>query len=68
MADSISPAQETATDIASAASLIAAGNITSRVLGLVRETVIAYLFGATGLVSPEPAASTRDRSIPCATR
>jgi putative peptidoglycan lipid II flippase len=34
-----------------AASLIAAGNVVSRVLGLVRETVIASLFGATGLVS-----------------
>lgn len=34
-----------------AASLIAAGNIASRVLGLVREIVIAQLFGATGLVS-----------------
>lgn len=34
-----------------AASLIAAGNVASRILGLVRETVIAGLFGATGLVS-----------------
>ena len=34
-----------------AAALIAAGNIVSRILGLVRETVIAYLFGATGYVS-----------------
>ncbi|MCB0207956.1 MAG: murein biosynthesis integral membrane protein MurJ [Anaerolineae bacterium] len=34
-----------------AASLIAAGNVASRILGLVRETVIAQLFGATGLVS-----------------
>ncbi|MCB9076213.1 MAG: murein biosynthesis integral membrane protein MurJ [Anaerolineaceae bacterium] len=34
-----------------AASLIAAGNVASRVLGLVRETVIAQLFGATGPVS-----------------
>ena len=37
--------------MARAASLIAAGNIASRILGLVRETVIAQLFGATGLVS-----------------
>ncbi|RMF04395.1 MAG: murein biosynthesis integral membrane protein MurJ [Chloroflexi bacterium] len=37
--------------MARAASLIALGNISSRVLGLVRETVIASLFGATGLVS-----------------
>jgi putative peptidoglycan lipid II flippase len=34
-----------------AATLIALGNISSRVLGLVREMVIASLFGATGLVS-----------------
>jgi len=31
--------------------VIAAGNVVSRLLGLVRETVIAALFGATGLVS-----------------
>lgn len=37
--------------MARAASLIALGNIASRLLGLVRETVIASLFGATGLVS-----------------
>ena len=40
-----------AAGIAQAALLIAAGNITSRLLGLVRETVIAHLFGASGLVS-----------------
>ena len=39
------------TGIAQAAGLIALGNIASRVLGLVREQLIAYLFGATGLVS-----------------
>ncbi len=37
--------------IARAAGIIALGNVISRVLGLVRETVIAHLFGATGLVS-----------------
>lgn len=37
--------------MAQAASLIALGNVLSRLLGLVRETVIASLFGATGLVS-----------------
>ncbi|RME74095.1 MAG: murein biosynthesis integral membrane protein MurJ [Chloroflexi bacterium] len=37
--------------MARAAFLIALGNIVSRVLGLARETVIANLFGATGLVS-----------------
>jgi putative peptidoglycan lipid II flippase len=39
------------TGIAQAAGLIALGSISSRVLGLVREQLIAYLFGATGLVS-----------------
>ena len=34
------------------------GNIASRILGLVRETVIAYLFGATGLVSVFRVAAT----------
>lgn len=37
--------------IAQAASIIALGNVLSRVLGLVREMVIATLFGASGLVS-----------------
>jgi putative peptidoglycan lipid II flippase len=37
--------------IVGAATVIALGNIASRVLGLARETVIADLFGATGLVS-----------------
>ncbi len=37
--------------IAQAATVIALGNVSSRVLGLVRETVISHLFGATGMVS-----------------
>ncbi|NOZ05919.1 MAG: murein biosynthesis integral membrane protein MurJ [Chloroflexi bacterium] len=37
--------------IVRAASIISIGNVSSRLLGLVRETVIAHLFGATGLVS-----------------
>lgn len=41
-----------------AASLIAIGNIASRVLGLARTSVIAYLFGASGLVSAYEVAST----------
>lgn len=40
-----------AAGMARAASLIALGNVASRLLGLIRETVIATLFGATGLVS-----------------
>lgn len=39
------------TGIAQTAGLIALGSISSRLLGLVREQLIAYLFGATGLVS-----------------
>jgi putative peptidoglycan lipid II flippase len=37
--------------IARAASIIALGNVASRILGLARDTVKANLFGATGLVS-----------------
>lgn len=37
--------------IAQAAGIIAVGNIASRILGLVREQIIAFLFGASGLVS-----------------
>lgn len=44
--------------IAGAASIIALGNVVSRVLGLVRVTVIADLFGATGLVSAYQIAAT----------
>jgi len=44
-----SPAKSTG--MVQAASLIAAGNVISRVLGMGREMVIAYLFGATGQVS-----------------
>ncbi|MGD2207759.1 MAG: murein biosynthesis integral membrane protein MurJ, partial [Anaerolineae bacterium] len=44
--------------IAQAASLIALGNIASRVLGLIRVQIIAYLFGASGLVSVFHVAST----------
>ncbi|MFQ5945354.1 MAG: murein biosynthesis integral membrane protein MurJ [Anaerolineae bacterium] len=37
--------------IARAAAVVMLGNVASRALGLVRETVIADLFGATGMVS-----------------
>lgn len=46
--------RETTTDsagIAGAASLVALGNLVSRVLGLARESLSASLFGASGLVS-----------------
>ena len=52
MSQSLSPPQEKAQEgVARAAGVIALGNIASRVLGLIRETVIANLFGASGLVS-----------------
>jgi putative peptidoglycan lipid II flippase len=57
-----SPAEATF-DIAGAASLIALGNVASRVLGLARETVIAYLFGATGMVSAFEVASRVPRML-----
>jgi putative peptidoglycan lipid II flippase len=44
-----SPTQETA-QIARAAGVIALGNVISRVLGLVRETIKAHFFGAGGAV------------------
>lgn len=44
--------------VVSAAVIISLGNVASRVLGLVREMVIAYLFGATGLVSVFRVAAT----------
>lgn len=44
--------------LARAASIIAVGNIASRLLGLGRETTIAYFFGASGLVAAFQAAST----------
>jgi len=52
----ISPAQdeslpEELTSVARAASIIAVGNIISRILGLARDIAKSYYFGATGLVS-----------------
>jgi putative peptidoglycan lipid II flippase len=57
----IQPTQ--AAGMARAASLIAAGNVASRILGLVRETVIANLFGATDLVSAFRAAEIIPRML-----
>jgi len=54
-----SPATESPTrGIVSAAAILTAGNIFSRLLGLGREMVIAYLFGATGYVSVLKVAAT----------
>lgn len=55
----ITPAPESSTrGIVSAATILAAGNIISRLLGLGREIVIYDLFGATGYVSVLKVAST----------
>ena len=51
-------AKRQSSGIASAASILALGSIASRVLGLVREQIIAYLFGASGLVSAFDIAAT----------
>jgi putative peptidoglycan lipid II flippase len=45
------PADPVRTGIARAASILALGNIASRVLGLFREQIIAFKFGASGWVS-----------------
>lgn len=55
---SVSRLPDKAAGMTRAASFIAAGNILSRILGLARETVIANLFGATGLVSAFQLAQT----------
>ncbi|HLF00574.1 MAG TPA: murein biosynthesis integral membrane protein MurJ [Anaerolineales bacterium] len=46
-----SPTAEATRGIARSAGIIALGNIASRALGLVRDTVKSYYFGATGAVS-----------------
>ena len=45
------PAKTEGRGIAQATGIIALGSISSRVLGLVREQIIAFFFGASGLVS-----------------
>lgn len=44
------PSTQETTHIARAAGVLALGNVTSRVLGLARETVKSHLFGASGAV------------------
>jgi putative peptidoglycan lipid II flippase len=52
------PAEPASSGLVGAAAIIGIGNVASRILGLVRETVIAYLFGATGYVSVFRVAAT----------
>lgn len=54
----VSAPESTTRGIVGAASILAAGNVLSRLLGLGRELVIADLFGATGYVSVFRVAST----------
>lgn len=49
--DQLASPQGEGREIAQAAMIVGLGNISSRVLGLVRETVISHLFGATSMVS-----------------
>lgn len=51
MSEVIEPQQVTETRFAKATGVLALGNITSRVLGLLREVVITNLFGASGVAS-----------------
>jgi putative peptidoglycan lipid II flippase len=48
---STQPSESAALGVARAASVVALGNVTSRVLGLARETVKSHLFGATWRVT-----------------
>ena len=52
------PVETAGSGLVGAAAIIGIGNVASRILGLVRETVIAYLFGATGYVSVFRVAAT----------
>ena len=47
----MSSSESTSPGLARSASVLAAGNLVSRVLGLVREMLIAAYFGASGQVS-----------------
>jgi len=62
----LAPVEPTPSDtgrIARAAVVIAIGNLISRALGLIRETVKADLFGATGMVSALEAATVIPTSL-----
>ncbi len=59
----VEPTPGEAGRIARAAGIIAIGNLASRGLGLIRETVKADLFGATGMVSALEAATVIPTSV-----
>ena len=64
MSQALSPPENTEQrGIAQAATIIAVGSVASRVLGLLREQIIAFLFGASGLVSAFGIASLVPRMI-----
>jgi putative peptidoglycan lipid II flippase len=50
-------------NVAQAAGIIALGNVASRALGLVREQIITFFFGASGLVSAYDIAATIPKMI-----
>ena len=52
VADAVEPGEQERTNarLAGASGILALGNICSRVLGLAREIVLTYLFGASGAV------------------
>jgi putative peptidoglycan lipid II flippase len=58
MAETSSPQHDAGPGLARSAGILALGNVGSRVLGLIRETVIAHLFGAQGRVSAFELASS----------
>ena len=60
---SSTPQHQTTGALARSASLLSLGAVASRVLGLVREMVIASYFGATGLVSAFTVAGTAPKML-----
>ena len=60
---SSTPQHQTSAALARSASLLSLGAVASRILGLVREMVIASYFGATGLVSAFTVANTAPKML-----
>ena len=55
--------QQTDAQVAGATAVLSIGNIASRVLGLVREQVLTYLFGASAAIDAFQTASIIPRTI-----